>query len=71
MVGLYAFGSVFAVLPGSRPMIATIVMGSAISASGADLVHKIMANRPDRPSLGASGVVMGLGTAAAAVSRKS
>ena len=51
-------------------MIAALTLGSALCASGADLAQKWAKGQSDRQSLGASGVVMGIGTAAAAVSRK-
>ncbi|KAF2234194.1 hypothetical protein EV356DRAFT_502508 [Viridothelium virens] len=72
MFSLYTFGTVFAYLPRGIPIVATITLGSALSASGADLAIQAARETPgyEQASLGASGVVMGLGTAAAALRRR-
>lgn len=72
MLALHTFGSTLALFPGAIPTITIITIGAAVFASGGDLVQKILAGetRQRGKSLGASGVVMGLGTVAAALRRK-
>ncbi len=80
MLSLYAFGSVLASRPGiGAAHIATLALGSAVAGSAGWLYHtasrapavKGWGQRQEAGAMGASGMVMGLGAAAALLSPRS